>query len=60
MYRHNDLKQKEKEKERRERKGDWYKKGDFESVIIIPATPKSKLKTSYMRKKYKIAGLISR
>ena len=39
----------EREKEKLEKKKSWYKSGGFDSVLFVPATPKSKLKNMYQR-----------
>ena len=44
MHRERTWKRKERRKERDERKRNWYKTGNFESVLFIPATPDSELR----------------
>ena len=34
-------------KEKRTKKVDWYKRGGYESVVFVPATPKSALQKTF-------------
>ena len=56
MYRPRDWRQLERAKERWGKRGTWYRKGGFDTVIFVPATPGSQLKNRYMRE-IKEAGL---
>ena len=47
LYRPKEWNRIEREKNRRAKKGTWFKKGGYESVVFIPATPKSELKKKY-------------
>ena len=47
LYRPTTWRTLEREKERREKKNNWYKKGGYESVMFVPATPGSILKKRY-------------
>ena len=47
LYRPKTWRTLEREKERREKKNNWYKKGGYESVMFVPATPGSVLKKRY-------------
>lgn len=47
LYRDRKWKRKERKKEKRTKKETWYKKGGYETVMFIPATPKSELKKIY-------------
>ena len=49
LYRPRDWRQLERAKERRGKRGTWYRKGGFDTVIFVPATPGSQLKNRYMR-----------
>ena len=44
LYRTREWKRNQREKMKRTKKEEWFKKGDYESVIFIPATPRAKLK----------------
>ena len=48
LYRPRTWKQLERAQERREKRESWYKKGGFDTVIFVPATPGSQLKRRYM------------
>ena len=50
MYRKKDWNRQERRKEKYNKKKSWYKKGGFESVIFVPATPKSELKKQFEMK----------
>ena len=41
MYRPREWRNKERAREKRKKQESWYTKGDYDSVIFIPATPKS-------------------
>ena len=56
LYRPREWNQCERVKEKRDKKVDWYKRGGFESVIFIPATPGSYLCKKY-QKAVKASGL---
>ena len=47
LYRPKNWEAPEREKERRKKKRNWYKRGGYESVIFVPATPKSTLRKEY-------------
>jgi hypothetical protein len=49
MYRPRQWRLVERAQEKRNKRGTWYKKGGYESVIFVPATPKSILKQRYER-----------
>ncbi len=49
MYRPSGWKREERVKSKRDKKVNWYKKGGFESVIFVPATPKSALQKDFQR-----------
>ena len=38
------------ERERRKSHDNWFRKGDFDTVVFVPATPSSQLRLRYMRK----------
>lgn len=40
----------ERERERKKKKTEWYKRGGFDSVLFIPATPDGKLRRTYQHK----------
>ena len=44
MYRPKEWRQNERRKEKKEKRGSWYRKGNYSSVIFVPATPGSLLK----------------
>ena len=44
LHRPRKWRQQEREKEKRAKKENWYKKGGYESVVFIPATPNGELK----------------
>ena len=44
LHRTREWKRNQREKTKRIKKEEWFKKGEYESVIFIPATPKAKLK----------------
>ena len=44
MYRHKRYRRNERKKERKNKKVNWYKNGNTEAVMFIPATPNSELK----------------
>ena len=44
MYRSKEWKQNERRKEKEEKRRSWYRKGNYSSVIFVPATPESSLK----------------
>ena len=50
LHRNREWKKNERERQKRKKKEDWFKKGDYESVIFIPATPQGKLKKKMQRK----------
>lgn len=58
MYRDRRWNWEEREKKKREDKANWYKKGGYQSVVFVPATPDSelskKLKEEVSKSKYKI------
>ena len=47
IYRERNWKRKDRKREKRRKKTEWYKKGDYETVVFIPTTPQSKLKLQY-------------
>ena len=47
MYRPRGWRSEERARKKREKKEAWYKKGGCESVIFVPATPRSELKRRY-------------
>ncbi|CAH3180159.1 unnamed protein product, partial [Porites lobata] len=46
MYRPKEWSQNERRKEKEEKRRSWYRKGNYSSVIFVPATPESSLKRS--------------
>ena len=46
IYRPKEWRQNEKRKEKEEKRRSWYRKGNYSSVIFVPATPESSLKRS--------------
>ena len=38
----------ERARERKRKRDSWFRKGDFDTVIFVPATPGSQLKRRYM------------
>ena len=46
MYRPKEWRQNEGRKEKEEKRRSWYRKGNYSSVIFVPATPESSLKRS--------------
>ena len=46
MYRPKEWRQNERRKEKEEKRRSWYRKGNYFSVIFVPATPESSLKRS--------------
>ena len=46
MYRPKEWRQNERRKEKEEKRRSWYRKGNYSSVIFVPATPESSLKRS--------------
>ena len=44
LYRPKEWKTKERQNKKRQKKKTWYKEGGYNSVIFVPATPKSELK----------------
>ena len=49
LYRPREWRALERAREERKRPGNWFRKGDFDTVIFVPATPGSQLKHRYMR-----------
>ena len=49
LYRPRSWKQLERAEERRGKREIWYRKGGFDSVIFVPATPRSQLRNQFMR-----------
>lgn len=47
LYRKSEWKAAAREKNKMAKKNNWFKKGGYESVVFIPATPKSELKKTY-------------
>jgi hypothetical protein len=47
MYRPRQWRRVDRAQEKRKKRDTWYKKGGYESVIFVPATPKSILKQRY-------------
>ena len=47
MYRKKEWKRNERKKLKRDKKGNWYKKGGFETVVFVPCTPRSELRKMY-------------
>ena len=47
LYRPKGWNREERVKEMRSKKDDWYKRGGYESVVFVPATPKSALQKIY-------------
>ncbi|PFX34698.1 hypothetical protein AWC38_SpisGene381 [Stylophora pistillata] len=56
LYRPREWKRIERDQKRREKRESWYRKGGFDTVIFVPATPASELKNRYMEE-VKGAGL---
>ena len=50
----------ERGRERRKRRDNWLRKGGFDTVIFVPATPGTQLKRGYMRERSKPQILRSR
>ena len=50
LHRPRKWKQQEREKQKRSKKENWYRKGNHESVIFIPATPNGELKRRMTKK----------
>ena len=48
LYRPREWKRLERARERRGKRESWYRKGGFNTVIFVPATPGSRLKNRYM------------
>ena len=46
MYRPKEWRQNERRKKKEEKRASWYRKGNYFSVIFVPATPESSLKRS--------------
>ena len=46
IYRPKEWRQNERRKEKGERRRSWYRKGNYSSVIFVPAPPESSLKRS--------------
>ena len=44
LYRHREWERERRDKEKREKRKKWYRKGGYESVMFVDATPESKLK----------------
>ena len=49
LYRPREWRTLERARERRKRRDNWSRKGDFDTVIFVPATPGSQLKGRHMR-----------
>ncbi|KAL9981754.1 hypothetical protein ACROYT_G010500 [Oculina patagonica] len=49
LYRPRSWKQLERAEERRGKRETWYRKGSFDSVIFVPATPRFQLRNQFMR-----------
>ena len=49
LYRPREWRALERAQERRKRRDNWFRKGGFDTVIFVPATPGSQLKLRYMR-----------
>ena len=49
MYRKKDYLREERRREKEERKRSWFKKGNYEAVMFVPATPESKLAKLYKK-----------
>ena len=49
LYRPREWKRLERAQERREKPEKWYRKGSFDMVIFMPATPESQLKDRYVK-----------
>ncbi len=49
LYRTRSWKQLERAEVRRGKRETWYRKGGFDSVIFVPATPRSQLRNQFMR-----------
>ena len=49
LYRPREWRALERERERRKRRDNWFRKGDFDTVVFVPATPGSQLKRRYIR-----------
>ena len=47
IYRERNWRRKDRKREKRRKKTEWYKKGDYETVVFIPTTPQSQLKNQY-------------
>ena len=49
LYRPREWRALERTRERRKRHDNWFRKGGFDTVIFVPATPGSQLKRRYLR-----------
>lgn len=49
LYRPREWKAYERARERKKRRDNWFRKGGYETVIFVPATPGSQIKRRYMR-----------
>ena len=47
MYRSREWKMYTRKREKRKKKNNWFKKGEYKSVMFIPPTPKSELKKAF-------------
>ena len=50
LHRTREWKRNERERMKRVKKEEWFKKGGYESLIFVPATPKAELKKKLQRK----------
>ena len=57
MYRSKFWNREEREKVKKDKRENWYKKGDCETILFVDATPNGILADS-CRKVLKIAGLV--
>ena len=49
LYRPREWRKLDRAREKRRKREIWYKKGGFDTVIFVPATPRSQLKHRYMK-----------
>ena len=50
LHRPRKWKQQEREEKKRHKRENWYRRGDNDSVVFIPATPRGELKKRLMKK----------
>ena len=49
LFRPREWKRLERAQERRGKRESWYRKGEFDTVIFVPATPRFQLQNRYIR-----------